>query len=385
MIVLEVVLWLVAAAWIIVCARGVYGAAWAPNLPDAAGELAAPDPRAKPLVSVVVPARDEAARIGAAVERLLGQRGVPLEIVVVDDRSQDETSAIVRAISERDPRVRLERVDELPAGWLGKPHACERGARAARGEWILFTDGDVLLDSDVLARALAAARGEGAEHVTITAHLDHANWTANAAICAFGALLLGHMAAANRDDPKSGVGIGAFNLVRADAWRAIGGHAALAFEVVDDLRLGKLLRRGGFRTRAYLGRGEVRAVWAADALGVVRALEKNMFAELGYDAAKAAVITVAFVVVWLGALAGPFTGTLAGWAAFTGYALATAVGVVFSARLRMPVSTAVASPLFGWVLPAAVANSAWVTLRAGGVSWRGTFYPLAELRARRVQ
>lgn len=385
MFVLELSLWFIAVAWLVVFARGVYDSAWAPSLPDADGELAEQDPRAKPLVSVVVPARDEALRIGAAVERLLGQRGVPLEIVVVDDRSRDDTSAIVRRVAERDPRVRLERVDELPAGWLGKPHACERGGRAARGEWILFTDGDVFLAPDVLARALATARSEGAEHVTITAHLDHADWTANAGICAFGALMLGHMAAANRDDPKSGVGIGAFNLVRADAWRAIGGHAALAFEVVDDLRLGKLLRRGGFRTRAYLGRGEVRAVWAANALGVVRALEKNMFAELGYDAAKAAVITVALVALWLGALAGPFTGTLAGWAAFTGYALTTVFGLVFSARLELPVSAILASPLFGWVLPAAVANSAWVTLRAGGVSWRGTFYPLSELRARRVK
>lgn len=385
MIVLELLLWLVAAAWLVVLARGVYDSAWAPNLPEAAGELAESDPRAQPLVSVVVPARDEGARIGVAIERLLGQLGVPLEIVVVDDRSRDDTSAIVRAIARTDPRVRLERVDELPAGWLGKPHACERGGRAARGEWILFTDGDVFLAPDVVSRALTAARSEGAEHVTITAHLDHAGWTAHAGICAFGAMLLAHMAAANRDDPKSGVGIGAFNLVRADAWRSIGGHTALAFEVVDDLRLGKLLRRGGFRTRAYLGRGEVGAVWAKDALGVVRALEKNMFAELGYDAPKAAAITVVLVALWLGALAGPFTGTMAGWAAFAGYALTTVFGVVFSWRLRVPVFATLASALFGWVLPAAVANSAWVTLRAGGVRWRDTFYPLSELRARRVK
>jgi hypothetical protein len=385
MFVVSLLLWLVAAVWLVVLARGVYDSFWAPQLPDFATELAAPDPAAQPLVSVVVPARDEGARIGAAIERLLDQRGVALEIIVVDDRSRDDTSTIVRAIAAADPRVRLERVDELPAGWLGKPHACQRGAAAARGEWILFTDGDVFIAPDVVVRALAAARREGAEHVTITAHLDRADWTANAGICGFGALMLSQIAAANRDHPRSGVGIGAFNLVRTDAWRAIGGHTALAFEVVDDLRLGRLLRRGGFRTRAYLGRGEVGAVWAKDALGVVRALEKNMFAELGYDAAKAAAITVVLLALWLGALAGPFTGTTAGWAAFTGYALTTVFGVVISWRLRAPVFATLASPLFGWVLPAAVANSAWVTLRAGGVRWRGTFYPLSELRARRMK
>ena len=116
----------------------------------------------RPSVSVVIAARDEAARIEQTVRGLLGQEGVDLELIVVDDRSSDGTGEILRRLAADDSRLRTVRIDELPAGWLGKCHACRQGASHARGEWILFTDGDIHMQRDLLARAVSTAHRDEA-------------------------------------------------------------------------------------------------------------------------------------------------------------------------------------------------------------------------------
>ena len=133
------------------------------SLPSLAALTAAHEPRAGGEVrcSVVIAARDEAARIEATVRHLLAQTGVEMEVIVVDDRSTDGTGEILRRLAAEDGRVRMERVDVLPDGWLGKCHACHRGANAATGEWILFTDADSWLRPDLIARALLVAEHEG--------------------------------------------------------------------------------------------------------------------------------------------------------------------------------------------------------------------------------
>ena len=178
----------------------------------------------RPSVSVVVPARDEAARIETTVRRLLAQEGVDIEVIVVDDRSSDGTGAILDRVAREDARLRVIHLRELPAGWLGKPHACQRGGEVARGEWILFTDGDAWMEPDVIARAIAAGERETADHVVLAPGFGRATLAARAALCAFALSMSGYMARANRDRPGGFVGFGAFNLVRAERWRAIDGH-----------------------------------------------------------------------------------------------------------------------------------------------------------------
>ncbi|MBL8861424.1 MAG: glycosyltransferase [Planctomycetes bacterium] len=347
--------------------------------------LARTRPARTPRVTAVVPARDEAGRIEGSVRRLLVAEGVEIDVVVVDDRSTDGTGALVERLSAQDARVRLARVEALPAGWLGKPHACQIGGELARGEWILFTDGDVHLDPDVIARAVAAGDAAQVEHVVLTPGVEHPTPLASAALAAFALGLVGALARANRDERLGWAGIGAFNLVRAEAWRAIGGHAQLSFEVVDDMKLGLVLRRAGFRTRGFLGQGALTAAWGRSAREVVQLLEKNLFAFLCYRA------PVAFGIVLLGTLAvlagalGWLTGTWPGSAATLAWlalGIPAALGAARDGR----------SPFLGLLAPAgvavillAIARSTWRTLRQGGVMWRGTHYPLRELRARRVR
>jgi hypothetical protein len=338
-----------------------------------------------PRASVVVPARDEAERIEGTLRRLLAQQHVELEIVVVDDRSRDATAEIVERVARTDPRVKLVRVAQLPPGWLGKTNACERGGRAASGEWLLFTDGDVWLAPDVLARALAHAQRESADHVVLSPSVEGQSFAACSATAAFGATMLPLLAAANGDRKHGGIGIGAFNLVRRPAWEAIGGHERLRLEVVDDIGLGKLLARGGFRTRACFAGREVVADWARRLRDVPRALEKNMFAQMDYSVVKALVFSALAIAFWLAPFVGLFTGSWTGWAAFAAMFCTIPASVKGARVVGIGLLPALASPLFFFALPWAMLNSMVVTLARGGVRWRDTFHPLAELRAGKVR
>lgn len=351
----------------------------------AVSRLPASMPADAPRVTAIVPARDEAERIEGTVRGLLAAQGVGLDVVVVDDRSTDATGEIVARIAAADERVRLVRVDALPDGWLGKPHACQRGAEIARGDWLLFTDGDAHSTPDLVARAVAAATSARVEHVVLTPGVARPSAAARAGLACFALGLLGPLARANRDHRFGWAGIGAFNLVEARAWRAIGGHAELAYEVVDDMKLGLVLRRGGFRTRGFLAGRELVVAWGRSAGEIVRLLEKNLFASFGYRTSAASAFVALATIAWL---AGPIALAVGG--PYASYAVASwlAFGVpaaIAAARDGHSVGGALLAPLGPPILITAVARSTWTTLRRGGVAWRGTLYPLAELRARTVR
>jgi glycosyltransferase involved in cell wall biosynthesis len=138
---------------------------------------------------------------------LLAQRGVEVEIIVVDDRSTDKTGEIIERLAEEDPRVRLLRVNSLPEGWLGKCHACHVGAEAATGEWILFTDADCWLKPDVVARAVCVAEREQADHIALTPGLATSSVGTQAWHLAFLISMANWISGVNRDrlEPISGL------------------------------------------------------------------------------------------------------------------------------------------------------------------------------------
>lgn len=340
-------------------------------------------------VSIVVPARDEAARIQGAIQGWLAQKGVELEVIVVDDRSTDATAEIVAALAQGDERVRLLRVAELPIGWLGKPHACQRGGEIARSEWILFTDGDVHAAPDTLVRAVAAAECHAAQHVALAPGVAHATFMARAALATFALGIAHEMARANRDSKRGGLGIGAFNLVRRDAWRAIGGHEPLAFEVVDDMHLGTLLRQKGLRTRAFTAIHDLDVDWGSSLASVVHLLEKNQFAYFGFRTPLALAIALIGIALWvagpLGAWCALVHGSIAGVAASVAWISLAWPATVGAVRARGDIPAALCAPFLSVVMALALANSTLRTLWRGGVAWRGTLYPLDELRARRFR
>jgi hypothetical protein len=202
-------------------------------------------------VSVLIPARDEEAAIAAAVESALASRGVDLEVVVLDDHSEDRTAEIVRTIAERDPRVRLLAAPDLPPGWCGKQHACHVLAGAARMPLFAFLDADVRLAPDGLARLAAFRAASGADLVSGIPHQVTGTLLEKLLIPLIHFVLLGFLPLSRMrryPSPAYAAGCGQLFLARRDAYEAAGGHAAIRATLHDGIELPRAFRIAGRRT-----------------------------------------------------------------------------------------------------------------------------------------
>jgi glycosyltransferase involved in cell wall biosynthesis len=342
-------------------------------------------PSSQPKVSVVMAVRDEASRIEGTLQRILAQRDVHLEVIVVNDRSTDATAEIIRSVAARDSRIRIIEIESLPANWLGKCHACHVGAAAAMGDWILFTEGDVWLQEDVVRRALRVAEKESADHIAVAGSTRDVSIAVQGWHLLFMVGIAGWIQKVNRDDPRAFLGIGTFNLVRTSSYRKCGGYEALRMTAVDDVKLGLLLHRSGARTRAYIGGKDVDCEWSAGARGIVKLVEKYYFAALNYNTTMAFGGVMVMGFLWLMAFSGFFTGSWAGLFAGVGLLSFSIPAALCARQVGWPKRAGLAMP---WAIPVflyANLNSAIVTLRAGGIRWRETFYPLEVLRRENVQ
>lgn len=328
-----------------------------------------------PRVSVVVPARDEGRHVGEALRAKLADGYPALEVVLVDDRSTDDTGAQARAIAAVDGRVTVARVDALPEGWLGKVHALQVGLEHASGEWILFSDADVHLAPGTLQRLVAWADREGVDHLVCLPGLTGGGPGITATLAGFFRMVftLSRLWAVERPDSSAAVGAGAFNLFRRAALDRTPGLPWLRMEIGDDMALGVMLKRGGARQRAVVAREAVSLEFYPSLAAMTRALEKN-----GASAPMPLVVLgcLLLVVLELGWLAGPSLPAvgLAG-----AVAALTQLGVC--AWLGLPRWPALLPGLGVLPLAWAMIRSSALALVRGGVRWRGTFYPTAVVRA----
>jgi hypothetical protein len=184
----------------------------------------------------------------------------------------------------------------------------------------------------------------------------------------------------NRDLPRAHLGIGAFNLVRASAYRECGGYEALRLTVLDDVRLGLLLRRAGKRTRGFIAGSDAQCHWGTTVRDMIQVMEKNYFAVMDFRLPAALAAGMGGMLLWCAAAVGPFTGTAVGIAAGLAMLTLSIPANVFARRLGWGRMSALLTPLAFPMLFYAILNSAWVTTRQGGVYWRNTFYSLEELR-----
>ncbi|MCK6526032.1 glycosyltransferase [Myxococcota bacterium] len=377
---LAVLLGLACLAAAALYARGAWEVARTRRL----GDVPAPDPPAWPLLSVVVAARDEAETLEDAARTLLLQDYPALQVVLVDDRSTDGTSAIVDRLAE-DPRVEAVHVPDLPRGWLGKVHAMHQGSRRARGDFVLYTDADVRFAPGALRRVVAVAEAERADLLSVMPLIEGGGVAMQATVSMFGLAFFATTRTSAVGEPGSDAyaGVGAFALVRRPAFEATEGLEWLRLEVADDLGLALLLHRHRARARFLLGHDHLSVRWYAGLAEMMRGQEKNAFAVLAGYSLPRAVLTAA-VLPWL-ALAPPlalFHGrpALAGLGALAVAAHVLAALVAWR-RARRPLGATLLMPLGLVVIPVTLLRSALVTLRLGGVRWRDTHYPLAEMRA----
>jgi len=336
-----------------------------------------------PRISLIFAARDEQEKLPRALATLAQIDYPLLEIIAVNDRSSDGTPGILSAAAKRDARLRIENVRTLPDGWLGKPHALQRAYEVSAGEWLLFTDADVCFKPDSLRRAMGMALSLELDHLTLMGDVEmHGFWEKTVlTFFALGFYIGTNPAAVADPNSRAYLGVGAFQLVKRSAYEASGTHRRLAMEVVDDLKLGKILKRAGFRSGVGLAGDYVSVRWHAGLGSIVEGVTKNFFAVAGYRTR-----TVAFE------LAGIFCANLLPFVALPfvhGWtqALAAASAIIALAAhsgtarvLKAPGWYALTQPLGAAIFAYMLLRSTVVTLKQGGVVWRDTFYPLDELR-----
>jgi glycosyltransferase involved in cell wall biosynthesis len=343
--------------------------------------------RACPPLSVITAARNEARRIEVALTSLLRLDYPALEIIVVNDRSTDETGAILERLARQDSRLTIKHVSELPEGWLGKNHALYLGAAEASGTLLLFTDADVVFEPSTLRRAAALMEQDTLDHLAAVPDVRVPGIALNSFVAAFGIFFSLYARPWKARDPHSRfhIGIGAFNLIRADVYHAIGTHRAIAMRPDDDMKLGKLVKKRGFRQDAVYGRDLITVEWYASIGELVDGLMKNAFAGVNYSLLAVTGSTAALFLtdVW------PFLALVATHGVtrtLNGVSVALIVLIFWTgahhggSRLRYVLAFPAAALLFAYIMW----RSALIAVIRGSVTWRGTAYPLAQMRANRV-
>ncbi len=342
------------------------------------------DPGELPLLSIVVPARDEERSIERCVRSLLAQRWIDFEVIVVDDRSNDATPEILARLAREDPRLRVVRGEELPAGWIGKPWALAQGARLARGTWLLFTDADSEHAPAGAASALWFATRAGADALSIATHQELVTFWERATLPSIlGTILFvaGPLGAINDPaQPRKAVANGQYILASRAAYDALGGHTALKGEIVEDVAFARRMKEDG-RFRFLLAGGDRIAsvrmyhsaaeIWAGFTKNVFIGAEGNLAALAG-GFLFCTLISVAPPLLAARALAGRRYAEAA-------EALATSLAIVASAswgmsRAAFPRRLALLQPLGSAFLAAVIANSTWSVVSGRGVAWRGRRY-----------
>jgi glycosyltransferase involved in cell wall biosynthesis len=362
-------------------------------------------PSGEPRVSIIVPARNEEEDIRETLVELLALDYSNYEIIAVNDRSTDRTGLIMDEVvrgrendlsgdagspvrpeadkSAGSARLKAIHISELPAGWLGKTHAMWTAGQQATGDWLLFTDADVLFKPDSLRRAVAYAEAERADHLVLFPRMIMKGAGERMMIAFFQALFVfGHRPWKVADaSARDHMGVGAFNLVRRRVYEEVGTYRALRMEVLDDMKLGKVVKNAGFAQRNVFGEDLISLHWAKGAFGIVNNLTKNFFAVLSFQWPRTVIS-----IVGLGFLnLGPFLGIwLAhGWARVPyGIALVSIFGIYHGMSRRSAVPSyyfflhPVSTSLFMYTLLRSMIH----TLGNDGIVWRGTKYPLEELR-----
>lgn len=290
--------WLAVVAWLIVRAYAQR------KLFQPIAICPEPDPDNAPRVAVIIPARNEEHNIAACLKGILGQRypAAKVEVLVVDDHSTDRTVSVAQALAQAHPQTRVVSAPQLPPRWIGKSHACWFGANAARAEaeWLCFLDADVEAEPSLLASALAAARAERLDLLSL-APRQRLESFAERLVMPCGIYLLGFIQdlkkrQSSREDDVTATG--QFMLIQRSTYQAVGGHAAICTAICEDFALAQLIKRSGGKVVLRDGRQLLRTRMYAGWQTLWPGLAKNLVHTLGGPAATVITATIAIVLAW---------------------------------------------------------------------------------------
>jgi glycosyltransferase involved in cell wall biosynthesis len=342
-----------------------------------------------PLVSAIIPAKDEQDVLADCLATVRAQTYPNLEILVVDDRSTDRTAEIARAIAEADPRVRLISIEDLPAGWTGKTHALHVAAGQAKGEWFWFVDADTRHEPDSLSIVLEYAVSTDSALASLLPEMRCESFWESVAQPLLGVVLIQNYPLFWANDPRKPIAFanGQYILIRQDAYHAAGGHEAVRDKFVEDIYLAKAVKAIGLSSRTAIaqGIGSTRMYtslaqfvrgWSRilyDALGrnpwkiLLQGLDPLVFSQTAHLALIASLVMLA-----IGRPAGPFAGWLLALSIAHHLLAYTCLWRLYV--LTVPKTRHVAwYPLAGLVLDVVLFRAIRMCL-TGKVIWRGTSY-----------
>ncbi len=337
----------------------------------------------QPGVAVIIAVRNEEDDLEKALQSVCNMNYQNYRIIVVNDRSTDRTAEILDGFKTRYPQLEVVTVTTLPHGWLGKNNALYQGYLGSTEEWMLFTDADIEFHPDTLSRALSYAVANRLDHLPILPEVVSRSAALNSVLATFAITLIMHLKPwdAKKPGSKGYAGIGAFNLVRRDAYEKIGTHAAIKLRPDDDLQLGQQMKKAGMRQDVLIGLGYIRLEWYRNLGQFSSGLLKNAFATADYNLMIA--IGNVMAVLILIALPMPVMfifGT-------TAIRLMAAVVLLFHIIYMVLVPPnkwwfALMIPFAGFLMAYTFLRAAIVNLKQGGIYWRDSFYSLEMLRGK---
>jgi cellulose synthase/poly-beta-1,6-N-acetylglucosamine synthase-like glycosyltransferase len=335
-------------------------------------------------VSAIVPARNEEAVIAACVESLVGQEEIG-EVLVVNDQSKDRTGEIVRELMSRRGKARLVESRELPAGWVGKNHAVWLGAEEATGEWLLFTDADAVHQKDSAAKALAIAAESGAAMVSFSPEQVMEKWYEKALIPYVYCRLASRFTYKEVNDlaNKAAAANGQFLMIRRDAYDAVGGHASVAGELLEDVAVAKLMKSAGWRIWFGSGNGIVRVRMYRSFAAMWEGWKKNLYPLMGgkSEALTREILRAVVPVLATWIAMGTAWGWTERWMNVLGVLVVgcAAIFVAYDGELRRNGF----APRLNWygipgrLLFGAVLMASYRGHKRGKLGWKGREYPVA--------
>jgi len=330
-------------------------------------------PRVMPLVSIVIPARNEAHVIERSVRAFLAQDYDNFEVIVVNDRSTDGTGEIARSIVDR--RLRVIDGMETPAGWLGKTWALQQGAERARGDLLLIVDADLIYAPPAIRAAVAYLEGSESGLIALLPHFEMPTFAEQVAMPMLGFFVFSGMPVwySNRSK-RLGVAIGggAGNLIRKEILGAVGGFARLKDAVVDDVGLARLARKHGYATRAVRADDLLTVRMYDSARAIVDGFTKNAFFAVGRNFAGGMLLLVLIVILHLL----PYVLAFArDWVAIATVILISITRIAIFRSIRYPLLNAIfLHPLMVSFWFYIFLRSIWFTGVRRQVRWRGRVY-----------
>ncbi len=365
--------------WLMMLVRAVTLQVWIPKLSHA------PSPQTLPRVSVIVPAKNESKKIHASLRSLLAQDYPNLELIVINDRSDDETGNIINSLAKEDARLKVIHISELPQGWLGKNHANQRGFEQASGEYLLFTDADILFAPQTISKTVGYALANRARHIVVYPKMLSENIFEEAFLALFGMLFVwkfNPIGARNPKNKRAYIGVGAFNFIERALYKAIGEHYPLKAEIADDVKLGYFVKQHGEATHVVEGRNFVQVRWREGLWDSMKGIERSAFAGVNFS----------WTWVWIG-IFGTLFGLIAPyWLWLLNDEFATlcallSLGFIYlgyavgkGSLWRAGIIT-VLHPIMSMLFLFALVKSALLVSVKGGVEWRGTFYTTEVLKS----